>query len=124
MSLAPALTMAPDQDTMTVRQWIFQDWEVNAGRPDSRLLLTWFRLAQWAAASLGPFARVVVTPYWWLVGLVIGVEIPITAEIGPRLRLYHPHAIVLSPGCRLGADCHLRHSVTIGNRTDRSGNEL
>jgi serine acetyltransferase len=26
--------------------------------------------------------------------------------------------------CRLGSDCYLRRGVTIGNKTDRTGNEL
>jgi hypothetical protein len=37
-----------------MRTWIFQDWAANAGRPESQLLLAWFRLAQWAAGQLHP----------------------------------------------------------------------
>jgi putative colanic acid biosynthesis acetyltransferase WcaB len=103
---------------------VLQDWEVNAGRPDSQLLLAWFRLAQWAADHWGALARIVVTPYWWIPSLVLGVELPVSATIGPRLRLYHPHGIVLNPNCTLGSDCHLRHGVTVGNRVDRMGNEV
>jgi putative colanic acid biosynthesis acetyltransferase WcaB len=109
---------------MRFRKWVLQDWQVNAGRPESQLILAWFRLAQWAADHWGALARIVVTPYWLIVSLVVGVELPVTATIGPRLRLYHPHCIVLSPHCRLGSDCHLRQGVTIGNRVDRMGNEL
>ena len=109
---------------MTFLAWVLQDWKVNAGRPDSQLLLAWFRLAQWANDHWGPLARLVVTPYWLIVSIVVGVELPVATEIGPRLRLYHPHAIVLSPGCRLGSDCHLRQCVTVGNRVDRAGHEL
>jgi len=109
---------------MAFRDWVLQDWEVNTGRPESQLILAWFRLAQWASGHWGMFARVVVTPYWLIVSLVVGVELPVTATIGPRLRLYHPHAIVLSPHCSLGSDCHLRQGVTVGNRVDRIGNEL
>lgn len=109
---------------MGLRDWVLQDWQVNAGRPESQLLLAWFRLAQWAARNWGALARIVVTPYWLIVSLVVGVELPVSATIGPRLRLYHPHAIVLSPHCTLGSDCHLRQGVTVGNRVDRMGNEL
>jgi serine acetyltransferase len=108
---------------MRLRAWVLQDWEVNAGRPDSQLLLAWFRLAQWAAGHWGALARVIVTPYWWIPSLVLGVELPVSARIGPRLRLYHPHGIVVNPNCTLGSDCHLRHGVTVGNRVDRMGNE-
>lgn len=31
-----------------LRDWVLQDWAVNAVRPDSQWLLAWFRLAQWA----------------------------------------------------------------------------
>jgi serine acetyltransferase len=106
------------------RACLLQDWEVNAGRPDSQLLLVWFRLAQWAAQHWGALARIVVTPYWWIPSLMLGVELPVSATIGPRLRLYHPHGIVLNPSCTLGSDCHLRHGVTVGNKVDRMGNEV
>jgi putative colanic acid biosynthesis acetyltransferase WcaB len=109
---------------MGFREWVLQDWQANVERPESQLLLAWFRLAQWAASHWGPFARVVVTPYWWIVPLLIGVELPVSATIGPRLRLFHPHGIVLSPHCALGSDCLLRQGVTVGNRVDRMGNEL
>ncbi len=106
------------------RACLLQDWEVNAGRPDSQLLMAWFRLAQWAAEHWGALARIVVTTYWWIPSLMLRVELPVSATIGPRLRLYHPHGIVLNPNCTLGSDCHLRHGVTVGNKVDRMGNEV
>jgi len=109
---------------MCVLEWVLEDWRVNAGRPDSQVLLAWFRLTQWALRHWGPLGRLVAVPYWLVSSLVIGIELPATAAIGARLRLYHPHGIVLSPHCSLGSDCHLRHGVTIGNRTDRDGHEL
>ena len=108
---------------MTFREWVLQDWDVNATRVESQLILAWFRLAQWATRRLGPFASIVVRPYWWTVGVFMGVELPVTTTIGPRLRLYHPHSIVVSSGSSLGSDCHLRHGVTIGNKVDRDGRE-
>lgn len=108
---------------MSLWRWVRQDWHVNAGRPECQLLLAWFRLAQWAATRWGALGRVIATPYWLTTSLVVGVELPPRATIGPRLRLYHPQAVVISPGCEIGSDCHLRHGVTVGNRTDRDGNE-
>lgn len=55
---------------------------------------------------------------------MLGVELPVSATIRPRLPLYQPHGIVRNPNCTLGSDCHLRHGVTIGNRVDRIGNEV
>jgi putative colanic acid biosynthesis acetyltransferase WcaB len=109
---------------MSFRQWVLQDWAVNASRPEVQLILAWFRLAQWAANRWGRLARLIVSPYWLTTSLVFSVELPVTASVGPRLRVYHPHGIVLSPHCTLGSDCHLRHGVTVGNRVDRAGNEL
>lgn len=109
---------------MNFREWVIQDWQVNATRRESQLLLAWFRLAQWAAGHWGALAYVIVTPYWWIVSLVVGVELPVSVTIGPRLCLYDPHGIVLSPKCTLGSDCHVRQGVTVGNRVDRMGNEL
>ena len=109
---------------MGFREWVLQDWQVNAERPESQWLLAWFRLAQWADEHWGKLARLIVTPYWLIVSLVVSIELPVSVTIGPRLRLYHPHGIVLSPTCALGSDCHLRQGVTVGNRVDREGNEL
>jgi serine acetyltransferase len=107
-----------------MREWVFQDWAVNVGRPDVQFLLAWFRLAQWARYRWSWKARLVVTPYWWFTRMVVGVELPLDGDVGPRLRLYHPQNIVVNPGTSMGADCRLRHGVTIGNRVDRDENEL
>jgi putative colanic acid biosynthesis acetyltransferase WcaB len=109
---------------VSLREFVLQDWRVNAGRPESQLLLAWFRLAQWADRHWRPFARLIVTPYWLITSLLLGLELPASATVGPRLRLYHPHGIVLNPHCTVGSDCHLRHGVTVGNKVDRFGNEL
>ncbi len=109
---------------MSIVKWTLQDWKVNKGRPDSQLLLASFRLAQWAGARRGPLARLIGIPYWLISSLVLGLELPAQATIGPRLRLYHPHGIVLNPHCTIGSDCHLRHNVTVGNSVDRTGGEL
>lgn len=103
---------------------MLQDWSANVGRPESQLLLAWFRLAQWAAQHWGPFAYAVVTPYRLISSLLLGIELPTAATVGPGLRLYHRYGIVINPHCVLGRDCHLRHGVTIGNKVDRTGHEI
>lgn len=104
-------------------RWIFQDWRVNARYPDSQLILVWFRLAQWSYRHWGPAGMLVCLPYRLLTSLFLSVELPYQLEVGPRLRLYHPHSVVLNPGVRLGADCVLRQNVTIGNVVRRDGSE-
>jgi putative colanic acid biosynthesis acetyltransferase WcaB len=110
---------------MKLREWVFQDWSANAGRPDCQVLLAWFRLAQWGTACWGRLGRLVVaTPYWSFSSLFLGIELPVTVTVGPRLRLYHKNGIVINPKCVIGSDCQLRHGITIGNKVDRAGNEL
>lgn len=108
---------------MRLRDWVLQDWTVNA-RPEARLLLAWFRLAQWAAGHWGGPGRLIAAPYWLITSLLLGIELPVTAAIGPRLRLDHHNGIVISPHATLGSDCRLRHGVTVGNKVDRAGNEV
>ncbi len=110
--------------SMKWREWIFQDWSVNAGRPEYQLLLAWFRLAQRAAARWGILGRLIAIPYWLISSQLLGIELPVKVAVGPRLRLYHKNGIVINPGCIIGSDCHLRHGVTIGNKVDREGNEI
>lgn len=109
---------------MRFREWVLQDWGANASRPETQLLLAWFRFAQWAFGHWGPFAKPVVSSYWLTTSLLLGFELPVEATVGPRLRMYHRNGIVLNPGVTLGSDCHLRHGVTIGNKVDRAGREI
>jgi serine acetyltransferase len=111
-------------EPMTFGRWLVQDWAVNKGYPDSQLILVAFRLAQWARAEWGVFGWLVFVPYWLLVSNVLGLELQPLAYIGPRLRMPHPHGIVLNGGVRIGADCLLRHNVTIGNVVRRDGTEV
>jgi putative colanic acid biosynthesis acetyltransferase WcaB len=109
---------------MAFRAWVLQDWAANAGRPETQLLLAWFRLAQWAAGHWGAAGRLVATPYWLVTSLLLGFELPVTATVGPGLRIYHRNGIVVSAHASVGRDCQLRHAVTIGNKTDRAGREV
>ena len=105
---------------MKSSKWIFQDWSANRGSPASQLIVTWFRLAQWAHRHWGlPGKLAVVGPYSLLTTLVLSMELPVTAKVGPRLRLPHKHGLVIHVDATLGSDCVLRHGVTVGNKLDR-----
>lgn len=59
--------------------------------------------------------------YWLLFRLaetVTGISLPKSAVIGPGLRIWHFGGIFLHPRAVLGAQCTLRHGVTIGNREE------
>ncbi|HWH26846.1 MAG TPA: hypothetical protein VNT53_09400 [Pseudolysinimonas sp.] len=105
-------------------RWVFQDWAVNKGYRDSRLVLVAFRLAQWAHQHWGVIGSVHAGIYRLWMSLFVGVELPPECQIGPRLRIFHPHGIVLNPAVVMGSDCVLRQNVTIGNIVRRDGTEL
>lgn len=108
-----------------IYEWILQDWSVNRNSPENRLILAWFRLAQWAYRHWGIFGRfAVVLPYRLVTTLFLSMEIPVTAQIGPRLRLPHKHGLVIHVDATLGKDCCLRHGVTLGSKLDQEGRQL
>jgi putative colanic acid biosynthesis acetyltransferase WcaB len=107
-----------------VSEGIFCDWEVNRGNLKGRVILVLFRLAQRVRALPAP---------WWLLGApvlafyelavewLLGVELRPRTHVGPRLRLFHAHGLVVHEGAAIGADCTLRQSTTIGNKTLADG---
>lgn len=57
--------------------------------------------------------------YWLLFRLIetaVGITLPISADIGPGLRIWHFGNIIVHPDVVIGANCTLRQGVTIGNR--------
>src|SRR5947208_2069663 len=44
-----------------------------------------------------------------------GAEIPPGTQIGPGLRVWHGGNLVINPRSSIGANCLIRHGVTIGN---------
>jgi len=59
--------------------------------------------------------------YWLLFRLVetvTGISLPLEAQIGPGLRIYHFGNIFINSNVIIGRNCTLRQGVTIGNRID------
>ncbi|MET4389878.1 serine O-acetyltransferase [Bradyrhizobium sp. F1.4.3] len=58
--------------------------------------------------------------FYWLIFRVVetatGVSLPLGAEVGPGLRIYHFGNIFIHSGSVIGRNCTLRQGVTIGNR--------
>jgi serine acetyltransferase len=94
-----------------------------ANRHDVRvwLVVMLFRVAA-AARGDGRRPRLASLPliatYKLVVEWVMGVELPLRLRVGPGLRLFHAHGIVIHPDARLGANVVLKHGVTIGHRGD------
>jgi serine O-acetyltransferase len=55
-------------------------------------------------------------PLWRLIETITGISLPKTARIGPGLRIWHFGNIFVHPDAVIGANCTMRHGVTIGNR--------
>jgi serine O-acetyltransferase len=59
--------------------------------------------------------------YWLLFRLVetvTGISLPLKADIGPGLRIYHFGNIFINSDVVIGRNCTLRQGVTIGNRIE------
>ena len=117
------MTFEARSTTGPLRQWVFQDWRANNGYIDSQLVLAWFRMAQAARHRWGFAGRLFCTFYRITTSLVVSIELPPELTVGPRLRIFHPHSIVVNPAVVMGADCVLRQNVTVGNTVRRDGTE-
>lgn len=102
---------------------IFQDWTSNRKNIKGKIILVCFRLAH--LAVINKFCFVLFIPYLILyrifVEWILCVELPYKTQIGKGLVLYHGQALVVNDGTVVGANCVLRHSVTIGNRQMNDG---
>ena len=64
--------------------------------------------------------RTIQLKLYWLMSRFVetltGITLPLEAQIGPGLRIYHFGNIVIHSEAVIGRNCTLRHGVTIGNR--------
>lgn len=105
---------------------LFCDWEANRGNPKGQLIMLFFRLAHAIRALPAPLwllGAPVLAAYRVFVEWFLGVELRYKTRVGPRLRLFHAQALVVHEGSVIGADCTLRQSTTIGNKTLPDGSE-
>ena len=80
-------------------------------------------IASAGAAELQPqplrwFAGRLYWPAYRLVETLTGISLPKAATVGPGLRIHHFGGIVVHPDAVIGADCTMRHGVTIGERVE------
>ncbi|UCC45806.1 MAG: serine acetyltransferase [Candidatus Zixiibacteriota bacterium] len=97
---------------------VFQDRRANKGNVKGIFVLAFFRLAQ-------VFARRKGSVLWWLglplmiayrliVEYIMCIELRPGTQVGPGLILEHGFALVVNDRTVIGANVHLRHSITIG----------
>jgi putative colanic acid biosynthesis acetyltransferase WcaB len=105
---------------------LFSDWSANRGNLKGRLVLFCFRLAAACRRLPAPLWWLTV-PYliWYELSIVwgLGIELRYKAKVGPGLKLYHGHALVVNDGVVMGARGTLRHSTTIGSKQLPDGSE-
>jgi serine O-acetyltransferase len=67
----------------------------------------------------GTMRRIQLKFYWMIfriVETITGISLPLEAQIGPGLRIFHFGNIFIHSGTVIGRNCTLRQGVTIGNR--------
>lgn len=102
---------------------MLQDWSVNRGNARIRAALVIFRAAQWSRLRLGrknAVSRLLAFVYRAYGECVGSFELPVSTQVGPRLKLWHGFGVVINKGTVIGSDVTLRQHVTLGNdgRTD------
>ncbi len=111
--------MRPPEFQRQLRQGVFQDWTANPRNPKIQLTLLAFRCVQRIARAPLPLRLLgvpILVAYRIVFDWILGIELHWNLEIGPRLRIYHGTGLVVSPESRLGSDCILRHTTTLGLR--------
>jgi putative colanic acid biosynthesis acetyltransferase WcaB len=105
--------------------YILQDLQINKETSlKSRLTLLMFRLNH-PLGNLPSFLKFIPTFYRFFYQVVIewilGIEIPWDTQIGKNLQLQHGHGLVINHKTKIGENCILRNSTTIGNKKFADG---
>jgi serine O-acetyltransferase len=88
-------------------------------REQSIWALAVHRYGRWADRVGGPRGCVARKLYWLayrVVETLTGISLPKSVPLGPGCRIHHFGGIVIHDEARIGANCTLRHGVTIGDR--------
>lgn len=116
-------SLMTDQPPEKFRAWVTQDWQVNAPRRDSGLVLAWFRLAQWSRPRWGLLGTIIGELYHLFCVVFLAIELRPETEVGPNMWFPHPYNIVIHSNVRIGSSCMIRHGVTIGNTAGMDGGD-
>jgi putative colanic acid biosynthesis acetyltransferase WcaB len=104
-------------------KYIFQDWKVNKVSAKGRIIMVFFRIANFC--TFRKFYYYLGLPYLIfykiLVEWLFCIEIPWNVTIGKNLTLFHGQSLVLNSKVIIGNNCILRHCTTIGNKKKKDG---
>jgi serine O-acetyltransferase len=88
-------------------------------REQSVWALAVHRYGSWADHQRGLGGSAARRLYWLayrIVETLTGISLPKAVALGPGCRIHHFGGIVIHDDARIGANCTLRHGVTIGDR--------
>lgn len=108
-----------------------QDWAADLRRYNMRrpflkeqsIWAVWcYRRGRRLDAMAPGWRRRLATPLYWLayrlIETAVTITLPKSARIGPGLRIWHFGNIFVHADAVIGANCTLRHGVTIGTRVE------
>lgn len=111
--------------TTDERGYFREDLRRYGDRPWFREQSVWalavHRFGRWAARRPGLVGRLAGYVYWLLYRVVetlTGISIPRTVSLGPGCRIWHFGGIVVHGQATIGANCTLRHGLTVGMRVE------
>jgi serine O-acetyltransferase len=105
-----------------------RNWEADLARYPSRPFLreqsiwaVWiYRFGRRMSSRRPGLLQWIALKIYWLTYRLIetasGITLPVTADIGPGLRIWHFGNIIIHADVVIGSNCTLRQGVTIGNR--------
>ncbi len=103
---------------------IFQDWKVNKNNIKGRVVLLLYRIARLFRHAPVPI-MLIGLPYLVFYRIVVEwflcIELPWNLEIGKNTQLFHGQALVINDQSKIGANCILRQSTTIGSKMLANG---
>ncbi len=104
---------------MSLQEYVFQDWQTNAGSRKARFIVVFFRIVQF----LGKKSRVtqlLCTPifalYELLVVWILKVEIRYPTRVGSGLCLARCGVAIVHQSSLVGRNCTIGNCVTIGTK--------
>lgn len=89
-------------------------------REQSVWALAVYRWGKKISRSKSDLSQRILTPFYWLAfrftETMTGISLPLGADIGAGLRIWHFGNIFINSGAVIGRNCTFRQGVTIGNR--------
>lgn len=96
----------------------FQDWKVNKGNTKGRVMILFFRIANFCSTRKIYFliGLPYILFYKILSDWIFTTEIPYNVKIGKNLRIFHGQALIINNKTIIGESCTIRQSTTIGDK--------